>query len=99
MNYELTTIGCHIISHKLAFLVLEVATDGDHGRVIGGQIQRREEDVAVVAACEVGHRVAQTAVRRDTAGQHQVFAVTLLESLLHFVGQRLHDGVLYTKDF
>jgi len=94
IRITLAAVRRYIISHKLALLVFEIAADGDHGRVVGGQIQRREEDIAVVTFREVNHGVAQAGIRRHAARQHQILAIALLESFLHLVGQRFNDGML-----
>ena len=88
MHYKkLTAVGRNIIAHKLTLLVLEIAANGHHRRIVGGEIQGREEDITMVTAGQISHGVTQTGVRRHAARQYQILAVALFERLLHLVCQ------------
>ena len=72
---------------EFAFQVFEIAAYGNHGGVVGGEVQGGQKEILAVAACHVGGGVAQTGVGGNPACQHKVLAGRLPHRFFHLVHQ------------
>ena len=87
-------IGDGVDVDELAFQELEIAAHGNHRGVVGGKVQRGQEEVLTVAARHIGGGIAQSGVGRHATRQHKILALGALQGLHHLVHQRFHDGIL-----